>query len=341
MGIFDWLSKKEESAETYFNTGFKHFKRGRYDKAKIEFNKAIELDPNHKEALACLGQIFIGEGDDKKAVAVLEKAAQLYEDDADPMLYFLLGSSYGCLNQYHKAAEAFKKAIAIDPKGVEAHKALVLAYGTIGQYEDARRTLDNFLSLSPAKEHLDDIILWLTKQFIESINTWTAHKLGHSVFQIVKLIDGTSIDASQTSTGKHLVSKGLKLRMGVTQKAETLDLLPYFLAGFEILKTSKGAEREVARCLQNIGWVCLNLGWFEYAIKLNKEALNKFSSIPDSSADQAMCKETIGSAYGHLGKPEEEKKWKLEAMDGFFKADPKQMRREAAIDLSLFEDKKK
>lgn len=325
-----------KDANTYFNAGFRYFKQKRYDQAKIEFNNALEINPNHWKSLVCLGQILCGEGNDREAIRVLERAASLHEADAE--LYHLLGCSYGCLNQFQKAIEAFKQAVKRAPKHLLAHGALILAYGEAGQYENARRAIDPFLSLKPPNEQLNDVILWLGKQFIESPHVWRTYNLVDSIFQLVKLLDGTSIDSQGVSTGGALVSKGLRLKMSLTRKEELPKLLPYFLAAFEILKDANDAQREVARCLQNIGWICLNVGWFEHALKLSQEALDRFHSIPDSTGDQAVCKETIGAAYGHLGESHAEKKWKLEAIDAFLQAGPKQWRRESARDLPLYFD---
>jgi len=73
-----WLFKKTvEDAKAYVNRGAAYRKKGNYDRAIADFNKAIELDPGCAEAYHNRGVAYRRKGEHKRAIADLNKAMKL------------------------------------------------------------------------------------------------------------------------------------------------------------------------------------------------------------------------------------------------------------------------
>jgi tetratricopeptide (TPR) repeat protein len=93
---------------------------GKGDKAKAEetMNRAKKVFPNSNAFLLNEINSLLNANKKEEAVAQLEKAAALYPDNAS--LFVAMGSTYEGMKMPQKAEEAYKKAIAIDPKTFDA-----------------------------------------------------------------------------------------------------------------------------------------------------------------------------------------------------------------------------
>ena len=83
LGILAVLSASKgaaESADKHIDLGNKYLIELSYDKAVIEFNKAIEIEPRNADAYLGLAEAYIGLGDEDKAVDALKLG---YENTGD------------------------------------------------------------------------------------------------------------------------------------------------------------------------------------------------------------------------------------------------------------------
>ena len=128
-----------DSKQTPFTIGKYYFSRGEYDKAVIEFEKSIELDPDQTESYYYLGQCYLQKGiieyNNKnilKAYSLYRKANEISEqvvlkykkiiqdNPEDLNSYLRLGYIYEVksivpfINEYDKALEYYLKALALD-----------------------------------------------------------------------------------------------------------------------------------------------------------------------------------------------------------------------------------
>lgn len=124
--------------QTPFRIGLSYFSQGEYDKAIPEFEKSIELDPNHTESFYYLGQCYLQKGiieyNNKnifkayslyrKANEIAEQAIHLYkknieEDPTDLDSYLKLGYIYEIRSlvpfndEYDKALDYYLKALDV------------------------------------------------------------------------------------------------------------------------------------------------------------------------------------------------------------------------------------
>ena len=153
------------------------------------FNHAIELDPNFAMAYAYLGLVYSALGEDSKSVENLSKAfqlrdrvtesekflitsqyyiivteelekaiqvselwAQAYPRDERPPLS--MGSIYGTLGQYEKAAAETKKCLGLDPGSTVCGGNLMQFYGLLNRLDEAKATYQEAIKRNPDSEDL-------------------------------------------------------------------------------------------------------------------------------------------------------------------------------------------
>jgi tetratricopeptide (TPR) repeat protein len=107
-----------------------------FDQAIEAYNKALELRPFFADAYAGLGDASAAKGDVNGAVAAYQKA--LVHNPLNPRVYVSLGKIYyGEKQLYFEAVTAYKKAVELDSRYVEARMGLAEVYEDKGLYQDA------------------------------------------------------------------------------------------------------------------------------------------------------------------------------------------------------------
>ncbi len=99
-----------------YNKGIEFYKKGKYDQAGKEFEKAIALKPNDVYAL------------------------------------YGLGNTYYCKAKYDDAVKVYSKAININPDYAKVHYSLSLAYSKLGMTREAEKQKSIFRKLSQGGE---------------------------------------------------------------------------------------------------------------------------------------------------------------------------------------------
>lgn len=137
----------ESSPEMHNNMGRIHLRNGEPDKARREFQKALELDPSNAEALLNLAGVHRLEGRVADAEHLVRRALQV-----DP-------NSIGALSQLAElrrdqndlddAVRLFEEALAID----NSQPFLYMGYGDVlqraGRFADAEAAFKSVLELEP------------------------------------------------------------------------------------------------------------------------------------------------------------------------------------------------
>jgi len=113
-------ARNPSQAESQYRIGVAYLKENKIQKAFVEFQTAYEMDPENKDVLNAIGIIYL-----------------LDFDETD------------------KAAEYFRKAVAVDPQFSEAYNNLGYCHEKKGEYEKAiefyRKALSNLLYATPEK----------------------------------------------------------------------------------------------------------------------------------------------------------------------------------------------
>jgi tetratricopeptide (TPR) repeat protein len=84
------------------------------DFAKLQYEKALSLDPRYSEALNNLGTVYYGEKDYKKAEKYYKKAMRLKSDCAS--YYSNIGTAYFAEHKYKQGLWAYQRAFDLDPQ---------------------------------------------------------------------------------------------------------------------------------------------------------------------------------------------------------------------------------
>jgi tetratricopeptide (TPR) repeat protein len=116
------------------------------DKAQEAFKKVLNVDPDSKEGLSSLAQIYFEQGDYAGAV---EQLKRIPEDDMDPPLLGMLAYSYAETRDYESAVATYEKALAKDPENVELHRAYAQALMGMGNTPAARAEFEKILKADP------------------------------------------------------------------------------------------------------------------------------------------------------------------------------------------------
>jgi len=146
--------RKMNESDFHKEMGFAYYIEKKYQNAYSEFNKAIEVDQNNKDALHGLALVHMEFQEYEMARDLFLRTLSIDPNYADA--WFNLGICYQKLNNHKEAIDAFNKALS-NPVFVTQDKAYFgkgLSFYRLGQYEDAKQSFDkaikrNFL-LIPA-----------------------------------------------------------------------------------------------------------------------------------------------------------------------------------------------
>ena len=144
-----------DKAFPYFKRGAAYMMIGLLDKAKADFDFALEncSENNKSTAYGCIGDYYVRMEDYAKSIEYYKKA--LEKSPTSAPFCMDLGNSYNALQQYDKAQQYYDRALAINPESalIYYNKAKRLQ-DTIPNPDDAQRDqmlayLEKSISLNP------------------------------------------------------------------------------------------------------------------------------------------------------------------------------------------------
>lgn len=91
------------------------------DIAKLQYEKALQLNPKYAEAINNLGTVYYAKKSYRRAVNQYKSALRLAPDSAS--ILSNLGTAYFARKQYENAMKAYEMAVAIDPDIFEQHSS--------------------------------------------------------------------------------------------------------------------------------------------------------------------------------------------------------------------------
>jgi tetratricopeptide (TPR) repeat protein len=84
------------------------------DIAKLQYEKALAMNPAYAEAMNNLGTVYYGQQNYRKAETLYQKALRIKPNTAS--FYSNLGTAYFADHSYKRGIQAYKKAFSIDPQ---------------------------------------------------------------------------------------------------------------------------------------------------------------------------------------------------------------------------------
>ncbi len=165
--IFTNAGLRPKDPDYHNNIGMLYLGKGKYRRAIVDFEKAIELKPNDSLFLTNLSIAQRRLGKTEEALESVKLA--LAASPRDAVAHHTLGNTRVALNQLDEAMLAYLKALQIDSTLIMTTKDLIsclseLLVTTIKTPEDEQEFLQ-------AQSDLENLTQDMTGQFIESINS--------------------------------------------------------------------------------------------------------------------------------------------------------------------------
>jgi len=142
------LAGGSDDPDNYLLLSFIHKIRGEFDESIAAAEHAIELNPNHADAVANLAHTLIYAGRPAEAVPLIRKAMRL--SPYHPAWYAsTLGHAYMMIGEYDKAIEAQQEPLSRNTLLLLTYERLAATYALKGDLNKAREYRDRLLELNP------------------------------------------------------------------------------------------------------------------------------------------------------------------------------------------------
>lgn len=129
-------------SEFHKEIGFAYYIEKKYQYAYAEFHKALQIDPNNKDALHGLALVHMEFQEYEMSKDLFLRALSIDPEYADAR--FNLGICYQKINMHKEAIDAFSKALS-NPVFIAQDKAYFgqgVSYYRLGRYEEAKNAFD-------------------------------------------------------------------------------------------------------------------------------------------------------------------------------------------------------
>jgi class 3 adenylate cyclase/TolB-like protein len=143
------LAKRPATADAHIGKG-NILNYGNPQEALLEYDAALEIDPNSPVAYASKGIVLITAGRAREAFSPVQIALRLSpKDPAAGTWRFFLCHAHVHLHQYNEGIEECRRSINLNKLDWFPYADLISAYGTTGQLEMARQMLAELNAIRP------------------------------------------------------------------------------------------------------------------------------------------------------------------------------------------------
>jgi len=137
-----YLEKVPDDPRAWMGLGLGYEDEKRFDDAKKAFEHAVQADPKSADAEFQLAKLISMSGNSALATQHFERAIEKNPNHAPSLAK--LGNIYLQSGQFEKAREVLLKAELLDPSNRETEYGLALAYGKLGNREEAKIHMERF-----------------------------------------------------------------------------------------------------------------------------------------------------------------------------------------------------
>ena len=141
------VSPGDAAAHALFERGRAHHGAGQLPEAEALYREALQISPEHPDALHLLGVLGYQVGMAAPALELIEKAIQVRPDFAEA--HFSRGNALYALQRHQAAVESYDKATQLNPLYAEAYSNRGSALHALGQLQAALESYDKAIQLKP------------------------------------------------------------------------------------------------------------------------------------------------------------------------------------------------
>jgi Tfp pilus assembly protein PilF len=152
----------DKEASAYIKLGWELISLGKLKEANSNFKKAVDLEPENKEALTGLAKTFMYLDKNKEAEDTFNKVLKL--DPNNEAATISLAKIYSWGGRYKESIDLYKKAIDIAPANKEIRVGLAEVYKWAGYRKESVSSYEELLREDPRSEKvykgLAEVYLW-------------------------------------------------------------------------------------------------------------------------------------------------------------------------------------
>ena len=142
--------EQQKESEYYYKVGLTYLNENKFQMAFVQFQKALQLDPDNKRAMNSLGLVYYQLEDYEKAKDLFISAVYIDPNFSDA--YTNMGITYMKTAQWREALESFKKALS-NPLYQNPERAFYnrgVCYYRAGQYDLAVNEFKDAIRRAPS-----------------------------------------------------------------------------------------------------------------------------------------------------------------------------------------------
>ena len=137
----------EEDVDLLFKKGLESYQNGKIDEAISYFEKVIEIDPNHVDALSNIGGLVSTIGKHDEASSYLDRALEIEPNHVRALIN--KGILLSFLNQTDDGIFYLDKAIENEPDNIDALRNRAIHFLSQKNYQDALTDFYKILEIEP------------------------------------------------------------------------------------------------------------------------------------------------------------------------------------------------
>jgi Flp pilus assembly protein TadD len=142
------LTLYPDAVELYIGLGYARLARDEFAWARVAFDRALLIEPDHEDALVGMGEVLLRLGRDAEALRMFAQVEAMgFEHDIELML--TVGRALYRAEHLHEAREVFARLVTARPEAAEATAALAYVVHRLGDEVGAARHLRRALRLQP------------------------------------------------------------------------------------------------------------------------------------------------------------------------------------------------
>lgn len=137
-------------AQTALASGASLYQAGKYDRAAVEFRRAISLDPSQDNAVKAydlLAKTHIQAGKNDDAIKAYKDSIRV--DPSNDQAHVSLGNIYFSMDRTNDALNEYAAAVKLNPNDSANVFSLGQAYLSTGQYQEAETRFQQVIRMTP------------------------------------------------------------------------------------------------------------------------------------------------------------------------------------------------